>query len=102
MNMNLPEPTHEAIFDITYSNDGLTMYFILAKMKGLVSLLEANFESIAESDNRIDGWYSNWEVDSNITEFQVSVIKGMTDEERLIALNDCYAVVLNFVNAYLN
>ena len=98
--MPLPNPTHEAIYDITFSDDGLTMFVLFKQMKGLVNELENEFEITFTGDERFGGWGGTWELESPVTNFDVIISASLNTKQGIKAFNDAYAVILKFVKKH--
>lgn len=95
--MALPQPDHEAVYEINYIDNGNTMQIVLQQMKGLVNELESDFENQFTNDERIVGWLGQWEIESPITTFDVVVADGLNEEQKQQAFNDAYAFIRQFV-----
>jgi hypothetical protein len=98
--MPLPNPTHEAIYEITFADDGLTMFVLLKQMKSLVNSLEDEFEITFTGDERFEGWLGTWELESPVTHFDVVISASLNTKQRIKTFNDAYAVILNFVKKH--
>lgn len=98
--MPLPKPTHEAIYEITFSDDGLTMLILFKQMKGLVNELENEFTVLFTGDQRYEGWLGTWELESTVTNFDVVISSTLNTTERIKAFNDAYTVILRFVKKH--
>ena len=98
--MPLPNPTHEAIYDIRFADDGLTMFVLFKQMKGLVNELENEFGITFTGDERFEGWLGTWDLDSPVTHFDVVISASLNTKQRIKAFNDAYTVILKFVKKH--